>query len=58
MPYYEYYCKNCDLRFEVLLKKSAKCKKCLLCKKPARKQVSQSSFSLKGGGWYVDGYQK
>lgn len=26
------------------------------CAKPVRKLISSTSFALKGGGWYADGY--
>ena len=31
---------------------------CPVCNNPAKRIISLSSFELKGGGWYKDGYQK
>ena len=56
MPIYEYDCEKCG-RFEVLQKMSDPAlEKCEACGKPVQKLVSQSSFALKGGGWYKDLY--
>jgi predicted nucleic acid-binding Zn ribbon protein len=32
--------------------------RCPTCRSKVTKLVSASSFHLKGGGWYADGYQK
>lgn len=32
--------------------------KCPTCRSKVEKLVSAAAFHLKGGGWYVDGYQK
>ncbi len=57
MPVYEYRCKECNKDFEVRQKFSddpvAECK---FCSGPVEKLISRSSFALKGGGWYKDGY--
>lgn len=57
MPIYEYRCKGCKKEFEVLQKITdeplAACPK---CGKQVKRLISQTSFSLKGGGWYKDGY--
>ncbi|MFN7135115.1 MAG: FmdB family zinc ribbon protein [Myxococcales bacterium] len=56
MPIYEYECEKCG-RFETIQKMSdAPLAKCETCGKPVQKLVSQSSFALKGGGWYKDLY--
>ena len=59
MPMYEYECGNCGSRFERLLsysesEKPQKCEECGSDK--AKKQISRTSFALKGGGWASDGY--
>jgi putative FmdB family regulatory protein len=58
MPIYEYHCNACGHDFEVLQKISdgpiRKCEKCGRLK--AKRQISQSSFILKGSGWYVTDY--
>lgn len=61
MPLYEYKCPNpkCEERFERLVKfdeteAPQSCPKCQTEK--CAKQISRTSFSLKGGGWAADGY--
>jgi len=57
MPVYEYECPTCDKVFEVQQHiNDAPLKSCPDCGKPVKKLVSRSSFQLKGGGWYADGY--
>lgn len=57
MPVYEYQCAGCQRHFEELQKVSDKpLKKCKICGGALSKVISQTSFSLKGGGWYKDGY--
>ena len=58
MPIYEYRCNDCEKTFEVIRKFSDDpIKKCAHCSsKEVEKLISQSSFVLKGGGWYQDGY--
>ena len=58
MPIYEYTCKACGCEFEVLQKISdgpiRKCEKC--GKLQAKRHISQTSFLLKGSGWYTTDY--
>jgi putative FmdB family regulatory protein len=58
MPVYEYLCKGCDHEFEREQRISdAPIKKCPNCgAAKARRQISRTSFVLKGGGWYSDLY--
>ncbi|UFS70384.1 zinc ribbon domain-containing protein [Geomonas sp. RF6] len=57
MPLYEYQCTSCDNVFEVRQKFSdAPATECPACGGEVRKMISQSGFSLKGQGWYGDGY--
>lgn len=57
MPVYEYECSHCEKIFEVQQRMSeAPLQKCPACEGEVRKLVSMSSFQLKGGGWYSDGY--
>ena len=57
MPLYEYQCKSCNNNFELRQKFSdAPASECPECGGPVEKLISQSGFSLKGGGWYGDGY--
>jgi putative FmdB family regulatory protein len=58
MPVYEYLCKGCGHEFEREQRISEapikKCPKCGAAK--ARRQISRTSFVLKGSGWYNDLY--
>lgn len=58
MPIYEYECQACGHTFEEWQKMSDKpirvCPKCKARK--VEKLISQTSFHLKGGGWYKDLY--
>jgi putative FmdB family regulatory protein len=57
MPVYEYECKECEKVFEVQQKMADKpLSSCPECQAPVTKLMSMSSFQLKGGGWYADGY--
>ena len=59
MPIYEYACRSCGGHVELLQKvDTAPPSECRDCGKPdtMRKKVSQTSFQLKGGGWYSDLY--
>lgn len=58
MPVYEYLCKGCGHEFEREQRISeAPIKKCPSCGAlKARRQISRTSFVLKGGGWYSDLY--
>ncbi len=57
MPIYEYECDQCKKTFEVRQSiKDAPLSTCPDCGQPVRKLISASSFLLKGGGWYADGY--
>jgi len=59
MPIYEYECSKCGHVEEVLQKFSDKpLSKCSLCSGKLRKLMSQSTFHLKGSGWYVTDYAK
>jgi len=59
MPLYEYECTQCGQVEEVLQKFSDKpLKKCRTCSGSLRKLISNSSFHLKGTGWYVTDYAK
>jgi putative FmdB family regulatory protein len=59
MPVYEYECQDCDKQFEVFQSiKDNPLKNCKFCEGKVRRLISQSSFALKGGGWYKDNYSK
>ncbi|MDR1057843.1 MAG: zinc ribbon domain-containing protein [Coxiellaceae bacterium] len=59
MPIYEYKCKKCGYRFEQLQKVTDKpLSTCPKCKKTQLvKLVSNTSFQLKGTGWYVTDFK-
>jgi putative FmdB family regulatory protein len=57
MPIYEYECTKCGHITEAWQKFSdPPLSKCQHCKGKMRKLISQSSFHLKGTGWYVTDY--
>ncbi len=57
MPIYEYECTQCGEVEEVFQKFSDKpLKKCRHCSGKLHKLISQSTFHLKGTGWYVTDY--
>jgi putative FmdB family regulatory protein len=58
MPIYEYECIKCGHVAEVWQKiTDSEPTKCEACKGKMRKLISQSSFHLKGSGWYVTNYK-
>ena len=59
MPIYEYACTKCGHHLEVMQKMNDKpLSRCPECKGKLEKQFSQTSFQLKGSGWYVTDYSK
>ncbi len=57
MPIYEYKCDKCGLVFEARQKFSdAPLKTCRECDGDVSKLISNTAFTLKGGGWYDQGY--
>lgn len=57
MPVYEYQCKECGHIQEAFQKISEPpLETCPQCKGGLKKLISQSSFHLKGSGWYVTDY--
>lgn len=58
MPIYEYHCEDCGGEFEVMQRITAPAvEACELCGRgPVHKLISQSTFILKGSGWYVTDY--
>jgi len=59
MPLYEYQCTECGQIEEAIQKFSdAPLTTCKHCSGKLNKLISQSSFHLKGTGWYVTDYSK
>lgn len=57
MPVYEYECPACEKVFEMHQGiNDNPLTSCSVCGGNVKKIVSMSSFHLKGGGWYSDGY--
>jgi putative FmdB family regulatory protein len=58
MPIYEYQCQKCGT-FEATQKITDKpLAKCPTCKGKVKKLISNTSFQLKGTGWYVTDYAR
>lgn len=59
MPMYEYRCSDCGSEFELRQKFSDEpVTTCPDCGGHVEKLISLNSFSLKGSGWYAQGYSK
>jgi putative FmdB family regulatory protein len=59
MPIYEYRCSSCHRIFEEWSRHAednSVARSCPLCGCEANRLISQTSFSLKGQGWYVTDY--
>lgn len=57
MPIYEYKCTKCNEQFEVMQKISDdSLTECSSCGGELKKMITNTSFVLKGGGWYVTDY--
>ena len=58
MPIYEYSCQECG-DFEVTQKiKGRPLTRCPTCKGKVKKLISNTSFQLKGSGWYITDYSR
>ncbi len=56
MPIYEYLCRKCG-EFEVTQRiTDSPLTRCPTCRGKVTKLISNTSFQLKGGGWYVTDY--
>ena len=57
MPLYEYQCRGCAAKREILQRvDEVKKPRCEECGKGMKKVISTSAFILKGSGWYVTDY--
>ena len=58
MPIYEYQCRRCGI-IEVTQRITQKAlTKCPTCKSKIKKLISNTSFQLKGTGWYITDYAR
>jgi len=58
MPIYEYQCQKCGT-FEITQRITEKALgKCPTCKGKVKKLISNTSFQLKGTGWYITDYAR
>ena len=58
MPIYEYQCQKCGV-IEVTQRITEKpLVKCPTCKSKIKKLISNTSFQLKGTGWYITDYAR
>lgn len=59
MPIYKYVCEKCGSQTEVIQKISdPPRKRCEKCRGKLTKEVSRTSFQLKGSGWYATDYPR
>lgn len=58
MPLYEYKCINGHHFEEIQKFADAAIEHCPQCNEKAERLISPGNFSLKGDGWYRDGYTK
>ena len=58
MPIYEYRCEHCGDFEEMQRMSDPPLAKCPKCKRKVRRLISNTSFQLKGTGWYVTDYAK
>lgn len=58
MPIYEYHCDHCGDFEEMQRITDPPLAKCPRCRKKVRRLISNTSFQLKGSGWYVTDYAR
>jgi putative FmdB family regulatory protein len=59
VPIYEYQCTKCGEVFEAFQKITDEpLTQCKFCQAKVEKLISQSSFQLKGSGWYLTDYAR
>lgn len=58
MPIYEYHCQQCG-EFEVTQRITERpLSRCPTCKGKVKRLISNTSFQLKGTGWYITDYAR
>jgi len=58
MPIFQYECLECENIEEVWIHGNEENVVCSKCGGELKKLISASTFILKGGGWFSDGYDK
>jgi putative FmdB family regulatory protein len=58
MPIYEYRCEKCGVFEETQRITDPALDRCPTCRRKVRRLISNTSFQLKGGGWYVTDYAR
>ena len=58
MPIYEYECPRCGSFEHSQSIHDRPLHKCPKCRRKVQRLISSTSFQLKGGGWYAQGYEK
>lgn len=58
MPVYEYLCEKCGEFEHTQRITEAPLERCPSCRRKVRRLISNTSFQLKGGGWYVTDYAR
>ena len=58
MPIYEYRCEHCGDFEEMQRITDPPLSRCPRCKRKVRRLISNTSFQLKGSGWYVTDYPR
>jgi putative FmdB family regulatory protein len=58
MPIYEYRCEHCGDFEETQRISDPPLQRCPKCRRKVRRLISNTSFQLKGSGWYVTDYAR
>ena len=58
MPIYEYRCEHCGDFEEMQRITDPALERCPKCKRKVRRLISNTSFQLKGSGWYMTDYAR
>jgi putative FmdB family regulatory protein len=58
MPIYEYRCEKCGVFEHTQRITDPALQRCPKCKRKVRRLISNTSFQLKGSGWYVTDYAR
>ncbi|HJQ84707.1 MAG TPA: zinc ribbon domain-containing protein [Candidatus Binatia bacterium] len=58
MPIYEYQCEQCGVFEEMQRITDPPLSRCPKCRRKVKRLISNTSFQLKGSGWYVTDYAR